>query len=103
MVSSRAPEFACTSCTDFLQAAHRSVQPAHRVVGLFKQRAHHRVVLRQLRGKVLLSLQQGGDVALQLNDFASHRASRPWSDQAAATPPQLPGNSKRRNITKTHG
>src|SRR5207249_8068825 len=40
------------------------------VAGLPDERLHDGVVLSDLSGKVLLALEQGGDVALKLDEFA---------------------------------
>jgi hypothetical protein len=86
----------------FLQAAHGAIEFADGVVGLFDQSAHDRVVLGGLAGKVLLTLQQSGNVALQLYDFAGNSLRGPWTDQAAAKRADQESGCKSSEIAKTH-
>src|SRR5207245_8185298 len=55
----------------FLEGAHGGAEFANSVVGLADERLHDSVVLSDLRGKVFLALEQGSDVALKLDEFAS--------------------------------
>ena len=67
----------------FLQAAHGGVELADIVAGLFDQRLHDGVVLGHLGGEIFLSLEQGGDVALQLDEFAGDGFGGAWTEGAA--------------------
>src|SRR5580704_3786877 len=52
------------------------------------------MVLRNLRGHVLLTLKERGDVALQVDDFAGDGFSGTWPDEAAAERPDKNGGGK---------
>jgi len=66
-----------------LERAHGGAQLANRVVGLADERLHDGVVLGDLGGKILLTLKQGGDVALEFNKFASDGFRGTRADKAS--------------------
>ena len=65
------PELACTSCTDFW-TGHGGVELVDGVGGLLDESFLDGVILGHLGLNVFLTLEQGGDVALKLDDFAGH-------------------------------
>src|ERR1700676_99692 len=52
------------------------------------------MVLRSLRGHVLLTLEKRGDIALQVDNFAGNGFSGAWPDEAAAKRPGKNGGGK---------
>src|ERR1700680_1299765 len=52
------------------------------------------MVLRRLRGHVLLTLEKRGDIALQVDNFAGNGFSGAWPDEAAAKRPGKNGGGK---------
>jgi len=78
-----------------LDGAHGGVQFANIVAGLLDKSLQDRMVLRNLRGHVLLTLQKRGDVSLQVDDFAGHGFRGAWPDEAPAERPGKNGGGKK--------
>src|SRR6266446_7432049 len=97
MVSRRAPELAWTSWTDFWS------EPVDIVAGLPDERLHNGVVLGDLSGKILLALEQRGDVALKLDEFASDGFGGTRADKTSGKRTGKNGGAKNGDVANTHG
>jgi len=84
MVSRRAPAFGLNVLDGLLERAHGGAELADRVIGLADERSHNRVVLSDLRRKIFLALEQRGDVALKLDEFAGDGFRWTRADQASS-------------------
>ncbi len=86
----------------FLQGAHGAIELANRVAGLPDKRLYDGVVLRHLGGHISLPLQQGSDVLLKLDNFASDGFGRARTDEAAAEGTRENGGAENSDVACTH-
>ncbi len=66
-----------------LERAHGAFDLAEAGVGLVNDGAHAGVILGHLGGEILLALEQGGDVALKLDEFAGDGLGGAGAEQAS--------------------
>ena len=102
MVSRRVPELAWTSWTDFWREAHGGVELVDSVGGLLDEGFLDSVVLSHLGLHVFLTLEERGDIALELDNFASDGEGRVRADEAAGEGADEHGADKERDVTHTH-
>jgi hypothetical protein len=60
------------------------------------------MVLGHLGGKIFLTLKNGSDVALELDNFAGDGFGRPRAHEATAEGPGQHGGAKNGNVAYTH-
>ena len=85
-----------------LQGTHGGVELADVVAGLLDQSLHDGVILGHLAGEILLALENVGDVALELDDFASDGVDRAGPHEAAGEETGEGGGAENGDITNTH-
>jgi hypothetical protein len=61
------------------------------------------VLLGDLRGQILLALEQSGDIALEFNHLAGNGFGRVRADEASGHCPGENRGTENENITNTHG
>src|SRR5712692_1273622 len=86
----------------FLERAHGGGELVDVVAGLLNERLHDGVVLSHLGGKILLTLEQGGYVALKLDEFAGDGFGGAGTDQASSKRTGQNGGAKNGDVTNTH-
>jgi len=86
----------------FLERAHGGAEPANGVAGLPDERLHDAIVLSDLSGKIFLALEQGSDVALKLDQFASDGFRWAGADQASGECASQNGGAKNGDVANTH-
>src|SRR5437588_2064118 len=86
----------------FLQRAHGAVQLVDVVIETANNGLDGSVVLNHLRGDVFLSLEQGSDVALEVDNFAGDGFDRAGADEASANGTGENGGTKNSEIAYTH-
>ena len=86
----------------FLDAAHGGVEFADVVAGLLDQSFEDGMVLRDLRGHVLLTLKKCCDVSLQVDDFSSDGLSGTRPDDAAAERPGKNSGGENEDVADSH-
>ena len=86
----------------FLERAHGGAELGDVIVGLLDERLHDGVVLSDLRGEILLALEQSGDVALKLDHFASDGFGGAGADEASRNGAGENGGAKDNNVSNTH-
>ncbi|PYU59170.1 MAG: hypothetical protein DMG55_14425 [Acidobacteria bacterium] len=69
---------------------------------MLDERFHDGVILRYLGGKIFLALEQGGDVALKLDELAGHGFRGVGADQASGKCAGENGGAKNGDVTNTH-
>jgi hypothetical protein len=82
-----------------LHGADGAVELADVVAGLLDEGLHDGVILRHLGREVLLTLEQVGDVALELDDFAGDGLGGPRTDEAASDGGSEHDRTKNRDVT----
>jgi len=87
----------------FLEAAHGRVELVDAVRRLFDESALDGVVLGHLGLHFFLTLQQRGDIALQLDDLARHGEGGAGPDEAAGDGADEHGAGEKKNVTHPHG
>jgi hypothetical protein len=86
----------------FLDAAHGGVEFVDIIAGLADQSLEDSIVLGDLRGHVLLTLEKSGDVSLQVDDFASDGLSGARPDDAAAERPGKNSGGENEDVADSH-
>src|SRR5437879_7303325 len=86
-----------------LERAHGGRETVDVVTGLADERLHDSVVLSDLSGKVLLALEQGSDVALKLDEFASDGFGGTGADETSGKCAGKNGGAKNGDVANTHG
>ena len=87
----------------FLEPAHGGVEAADIVAGLLDEGLHDSVVLSHLGLQIFLSLEECGDVALELDEFASDGFGGARTDDATSDDSGESSSAENGNITVTHG
>jgi len=85
-----------------LERAHGGAELADVLAGLLDERLHDGVILSHLSGKILLSLEQGGDVALELDDLAGDGLGGAGPDQASGKCAGQNGGAENGDMANTH-
>ncbi len=86
----------------FLERAHGGAELADVVVGLLDEGLHDGMILGHLGGEILLALEQGGDVALKLDELAGDGFGGAGADQASGKCASQNGGAKNGDVANTH-
>src|SRR4029077_1895119 len=87
----------------FLEGPHGGGDFVDVVVGLLNERLGDSMVLGDLCGHVFLTLEQGSDVTLKLDELARDSFGGARTDQAPAQGSREDGGAENGNVTKSHG
>jgi len=86
----------------FLERSHGGVEFINGVGGLFDEEFLGSMILSHLRLQGLLTLEDGGDVALELDDFAGDREGGLRADHAAGEGAGTQSAREDKNVASTH-
>src|SRR5436305_321002 len=86
----------------FLQRSHAAAEVADIVIETADDGLDDGVILGHLRGEIFLPLQQGSDIALEVDDFAGDGFGRMRTDEASTDGAGKNGCTKNCDIAYTH-